>query len=344
MKIYKKRKRPKFRDWDTQPPRYRFLRPLLILGVVASLALLVVILLQKPDIYRNIQDMTKESRFEEAERLARSLHEKDPLDVQALLLLGRNYFQKAVAFDSRERDESETEEGWEQYQYAVEALKKAILLDKNNLLGSFDYFILGYAYLKRGKQHYGEALEYLRQAESMDTNDMQLSKAKDAFARKETLQQTMGYLYYQTGEYTNALAYYRQHNEKKPNILDNVYIGLCELALGEYAKAIASFRLVREHSSQTQLQFFAVKQLAHVYFRLEQYEDAEDYFKASVELNTNYAEGFYWLGKLEEMREDSAAARRYWERSIEADPYFGPAILKLRYSPQYGTNSAAKQK
>jgi len=212
------------------------------------------------------------------------------------------------------------------------------------LLGSFDYFILGYAYLKRGKQHYGEALEYLRQAESMDSGDMQLSKAKDAFASKETLQQTMGYLYYQSGEYTNALSYYRQHNEKKPNILDHAYIGLCELALGEYSKAIASFRFVREYSAQSQLQFFAVKQLARIYFHLEQYVEAEDFFKSSVELNTNYAEGYYWLGKLEEMRDDSAAARRYWERSLEADPYFGPAILKLRFSPQHGTNSAAKRK
>jgi len=343
MKIYKPRKRSPLSAWDTRPPR-RFVRPLLIFGVLALLVLLIVILLQKPNIYRSIQDMTKESRFEEAEKLARSLHEKDPLDVQALLLLGRNYFQQAVAFDYQERGESETEEGWEQYQNAVEALKKAILLDKDNLLGSFDYFILGYAYLKRGKQHYGEALEYLRQAESMDSNDMQLSKAKDAFARKETLQQTMGYLYYQTGEYTNALSYYRLHNEKKPNILDHVYIGLCEFALGEYPKAISSFRFVREYSTQNQLQFFAVKQLARIYFHLERYAEAEDFFKSSVELNTNYAEGFYWLGKLEERRGDSAAASRYWERSLEADPYFGPAILRLRFSPQHGTNSAAKQK
>ncbi|MDR2734417.1 MAG: tetratricopeptide repeat protein [Spirochaetota bacterium] len=338
MQIYKRKKR-QFRAWDTDPPKYRFLRPLLILGVIAASALLVMSLLQKPDIYRDIQDMTKESRFEEAERLARSLYEKDPLDVRALLLLGRNYFQQAVAFDHQERGESETEEGWEQYQNAVEALKKAILLDKDNLLGSFDYFILGYAYLKRGKQHYGDALEYLRQAESMDAGDMQLSKAKDPFARKEILQQTMGYLYYQTGEYTNALGYYRLHNSKNPNILDHVYIGLCELALGEYSGAIANFRLVRDHTSQNQLKFFAVKQLARIYFHLEQYAEAENFFKSSVEFNTNYAEGFYWLGKLEEMREDSAAARRYWERSLEADPYFGPAILKLRFSPQHGTNS-----
>jgi len=313
------------------------LRAFLIGCILAALALLIYVLFREPDIYRNIEDMTDESRFEEAEQLARALHERDPLDIRALLLLGRNYFHQAVRFDYERRGETATEEGWEQYKNAVEALKKAILLDKDGMLGSFDYFILGFAYMKRGEQFYEEAIQHLKQAESCDSNDMLLTKGKGSFARKETLQQMMGYLHYKTGKYTNALYYYQLHNIR-PNILDYVYIGLCELALGQYTNAMDTFALVRAHAEQPQLEVFAVKQLALLHFHLEEYAEAEEYFKASVEMDTNYAEGYYWLGKLAELQEDFVSARQYWELSLGADPYFGPAILKLRFSPQHSTN------
>ena len=331
-----KKKRGRFKEWDVKRPSL-FVRILLILGVLAALTLLILVLLREPDIYQGIEAMTKEGRFEEAEQLASALHEREPLDIRPLILLGRNYFYRAMLLDGEQRGETRTEECWEMYKNAVETLKKAILLDQGAVLTSFDYFILGFSYMKRGDQYYEDAIQYLRQAESRDTNDMLLTKSKDVIARKETLQQSLGYLYYQTGKHTNALHYFHLHNVN-PNILDYVYIGLCEVALGQYTNALDTFDLVRTHARQQTLEGFAVKQLARLNFHLEKYDEAEKYFKMSVGMDTNYAEGFYWLGKLMEMRNELPSAREYWELSLAADPHFGPAILKLHFSPQYRTN------
>ena len=37
------------------------------------------------------------------------------------------------------------------------------VLDKAGIVNSGDYFILGFAYLKKGEQYYDDALQYLRQ-------------------------------------------------------------------------------------------------------------------------------------------------------------------------------------
>jgi tetratricopeptide (TPR) repeat protein len=330
-----RKRRGRFREWDAKRPGF-FVRTALIGGVLAAFALLIFVLLGERDIYRGIENMTSEGRYEEAGQLAAALHERDPLDIRALILLGRNAFYQAMQFDYEQRGETRSEEGWEMYKNAVEALKKAILLDKEGVLTSFDYFILGFSYMKRGNQYYSEAIQFLRQAESHDTNDLKLTKGKDSIAQRETLQQMLGYLYYQTGNYTNALHYYRSHNAR-PNILNYVYIGLCEVALGQYTNAMATFALVRSRARQRPIEIFAIKQLARLHFHLGQYDDAERYFKMGVNLDTSYAEGFYWLGKLMELRGDLPAAREYWEQSLAADPHFGPTILKLHFSPQHRT-------
>jgi tetratricopeptide (TPR) repeat protein len=280
--------------------------------------------------------MTAESRFEDAEKLARMLYEKDPLDVRALLLMGRNAFRKAFRFDNEKNDK--TEEGWDLYKVAVESMKKAILLDKQGIVTSADYFILGFAYLRKGDQFYEDSLQFLNQAESLNSNDFILIKGKDPIARFDTMRQMMGYLNYHLGRYTNAIRYYHEAN-KKPNVLNYAYIGLCELAMGQYSNAFKTFEIVQKHANQAALKLFAAKQLAWAGFYLGDHETARGWFEKSVSMDTNYAEGYYWLGKMAELKKDPVAARAFWQRSLEADPHFGPAILKLRFSPQHRTNS-----
>ncbi|HOG64044.1 MAG TPA: tetratricopeptide repeat protein [Spirochaetota bacterium] len=307
-----------------------------VIGIVLGLLLTVVLLVTRtPDVYRNIEEMTEESRFEDAEKLARSLYEKDPLDVRALVLMGRNAFRKAFRFDNEKNDK--TEEGWDLYKISVESLKKAILLDKKGLLTSADYFILGFAYLRKGDQYFEDALQYMKKAEELNTNDHVLVQGNDPIARFDTLQQTIGYLNYHLGRYTNALQYYRDANAK-PNVLNWAYIGLCEVALGQYSNAIWSFGIVRDHANQQGLKAFATRQLAWTYFHLGRHDEARTWFEKTVSIDTNYAEGYYWLGKMAELRNDLQAARALWQKSLEADPHFGPSILKLRFSPQHKTN------
>lgn len=308
-----------------------------LIGVVIGGGLVFALFFAGPsDVYRSIEKMTADSRFEDAEELARSLYEKDPLDVRALLLMGRNAFRKAFRFDHEKNDR--TEEGWDLYKEAVESIKKAILLDKQNVLTSADYFILGFAYLRRGEQFYEDALQYLKQAETLNTNDQRLIKGKDPIARFDTLRQMMGYLNYHLGHYTNALAYYREVN-KNPNVLNYAYIGLCEVAIGQLSNAVNTFTIVHEYANQDELRTFAVRQLAWTWFQLGNHELAHKWFEKAVSMDTNYAEGYYWLGKMAELKNDPAAARSLWQKSLEADPHFGPAILKLRFSPQHRTNA-----
>ncbi len=308
-----------------------------VIGSVLGLGLVFVLLVSKPsDVYRNIEEMTADSRFEDAEKLARSLYEKDPLDVRALLLMGRNAFRKAFRFDHEKNDK--TEEGWDLYKVAVESIKKAILLDKKGILTSADYFILGFAYLRKGDQFYEDALQYLRQAETLNTNDQRLVRGEDPIARFDTMQQMMGYLNYHLGRYTNALVYYREAN-RKPNVLNYAYIGLCEVATGQFSNAVNTFGVVQEHANQDGLRVFAARQLAWTWFHLGNHELARTWFEKAVSMDTNYAEGYYWLGKMAELKNDPAAARALWQKSLEADPHFGPAILKLRFSPQHRTNA-----
>jgi tetratricopeptide (TPR) repeat protein len=303
----------------------------LVLGLAVCFGLLYSLysLFVSGDVYVDLQEMISMDRFQEVDELTRTIHRLYPLDIRMLRLMGRNYFLHAMRIDHSRDDQ--TEEGWELYRNAVDALKKAIELDDlRSGTDSRDYYIIGYSYLKRGDDSFEDALRFLLEAEERNGKDRALTEAKERFFQVRTLTELIGYLHYRMGRYEEALAYYIKANNPK-QVLNYLYIARCLKNLNRYDEAIETFRLVYDYANTRKLKEISLHNLGWIYYQLERFDEAAMAYRDSVSMDTNYAEGYYWLGKIEERNGRVAQAQALWKRSLEADPHFGPAILKTKY-------------
>lgn len=306
------------------------IRVVLILFILAGLVFSIYSMFNKGDVYVSIQEMINSQQFKKVEKLTLKLHESNPLDVRTLRLMGHNYFLQALRIDHIKDDQ--TEEGWELYKKAVKSLKKAILLDKQGLVDSSDYMIIGFAYMKRGDSSFEEALNYLIIAEKKDRSDKVLTRAKEKFFSLSTLYKLMGYLFFKTGKYERALEYYTRANTRK-NVLNYLYIGMCQRQLKQYDEAIKTFVLVHDYSSLRSFKIVSLQNLGWLYYMKGNISRAKMIYKRCVRMDTNSAEDIYWLGKMEQRLGNMQEARRLWKRCLKVDPHFGPAILEMKSKP-----------
>lgn len=295
------------------------------IGLLVSL----FFLLRRPDLYVTIEEMIKDGKFNKVEKVTAELVKNNPLDVRTLLLRGRNYFFKAVRADHESKDQ--TEEGWQHFRQAVTAIKKAILLDKQGLITSVDYYIIGYAYMKKGDASFREALRYLELAVQQNRKDQVMSENKNEIFHVSTLLRLTGYLYYKTGSYAEAVNYYGQANRVRQELLNYLYLGYCFRQLNRYQEARENFWRVYNYSSKKQLKAEALRNLAWVHFQENDFPVSRQLFTRCLTMDTNFAEGFYWLGKIDERLKNLSSAKSNWRRCLAVDPHFGPAILKMKY-------------
>lgn len=316
------RRPPKHTRWSA------FIRIFILLLVLATVIYLLFQLFFDRDVYVDIDDLIKDNEFEKVDKMTKKMIEENPLDIRTFRLMGKNYFLHALRVDELKKDQ--TEEGFTFYKKAIESFKKAILLDKKGLIDSKDYMTIGFSYMKQGEDNYEDALKYFHLAETHNTNDHNLEKSNSSFFGIATLYRLMGYIYFKSGEYRDSLKYYKKANSKSRKLLNTFYMGLCQKNLGQYRDAATDIQLVYDRSKNPLLKNSALHNLAWLHLKMNNLQYAERLYVNCVNNDTNYAEGYYWLGKIAERQGRKSEAVSNWKRSLAADPQYGPALLKMK--------------
>lgn len=309
--------------------RHKLVRYISVSVIFIGLLVSLFFMLRQPDLYVTIEEMIKAGKFGKVEKVTARLVKSNPLDVRTLILRGRNYFYQAVRADHESKDQ--TEEGWKLFREAVTTLKKAILLDKKGVITSLDYYIIGYSYMKKGDNAFKEALRYLVLADRRNSRDKVMSESRNELFHVATLHRLTGYLFYKTGDYKEAVKYYQKANKVRRELLNYLYLGYCFRQTGDYNAARKNFWKVFRYTKKDSLKAEALRNLAWVHFKEDNFSMSRQLFQYCLSMDTNYAEGYYWLGKIAERQKDPVSAKSNWKECLRVDPHFGPAILKMKY-------------
>ena len=317
-----------FNSNEKQRRSTKIKRIVLIIFIVLGLVYSIYSMFRRRDVFVSLKGLIEDGKFKRVEKLIEKRYKADPLNIKTLRLMGENYFLQAMRVDHVKDDQ--TEEGWELYKKAVKSLKKAILLDKTNSINSKDYFIIGFSYLKKGDAYFKNSIKFLKLAEEKNKNDRVLSENDSLLFRLESLYKLLGYIFYKTAKYNKAIQYYKMANKNK-SVLNYLYIGLSLKHMNKFKKAITLFNVVNDYANTLELKTKALYNLAWLNHSLGNFKLSKKYYLKCIAINTNFAEGYYWLGKMEEKSGKQKNAVSLWKKCLDIDPNFGPAILKLAY-------------
>lgn len=325
--------------------RERLLRIILLAVIAIGVVITLIALLSpKRDVYFSIRQMIEHHEFKKVEELTGKLHQLNPADVRTLRLMGINYYLQGLKFESRQGitvdaksryrtdhfQQPQGEEGWVLYKKAVESMKKAILADKQGIINSRDYMIIGFSYSRWGDSHFSQALEFLDKSEALNRKDKALDNSDLSAFSLESLYRQRGYLHYRKGDYTNALRDFGLANNIDRKVLNYLYIAHSAKALDMTNEAIRNYTRVIDYSRDRTIRTSCLEMLGSIHLQARQYDKAGDYFRRAVAISSNSASGYFGLSLVAEAQGKQAEARKYWELTLKADPHYGPAILRMR--------------
>ena len=321
-------------------------RILLLLVIAVGLVVSLFSLLRKRDVVFHINEMINHREFKKAQKLAERFHRKQPENVRILRLMGLNYFMQGMKSDhwqvikldkdskgyTVDRLKQQDAEGWKLYKKAVEALKKAILLDKAGLVTSRDYMIIGFSYSRWGDSHFKKALKYLTMAEKLDRKDHILRDSELPAFSLESLYRQRGYILYKTGKYKKAAENFSRANGIDRRVLNYLYMAHCYRAIGKTALAVRYYTRVADYSKEPLVRGSCLNMLGGLYLKAGKMKLANRAFRKSISINSNAASAWFGLSQVAEACGDRTGAKKFWDRTLKADPNYGPAILKMRNS------------
>jgi len=283
-----------------------------------------------------IDGLIDEGQFEKVLGLAEKIEKEKKFDVRLHKMMAKNAYYLAKKNDGIHNDK--TEIGWKYFKEAIVHVKKAILLAGSKKLAagkspidSVDYYILGFSYMHLGDDKYKEAIRYLMVSRNLNSGDNSLDNSNSRYFSQDNLLRMLGYLNYKVGSYKEAVKYYKLANKRKKAVLNYLYMGISYKFLKEYKKAIDCFKIVNKYTDSDSIKLNSLHNLGWIYFHQGKIKNAKQIYLKSVSLDTNFSEGFYWLGNMKESEGDLKGAKALWRRSLVADPNFGPSILKMRF-------------
>jgi Flp pilus assembly protein TadD len=133
--------------------------------------------------------------------------------------------------------------------------------------------------------------------------------------------------YEQMGQYDLAIQVF-QHALARKVETDKIYsrLGIDYLHLGQHEKGAAA---LAEASRLNPADLHTLRNLGMAYLQLDRLDDAERVFRAITAQDAAYAAAHNGLGVAAARRGDAAAARRAFEKAIQADPNELKSVLDL---------------
>jgi len=188
-----------------------------------------------------------------------------------------------------------TKEEKEDYKYAKKIQKFISEGDWNKVFTKYPNYLpayLQYYDMKYQKADYAEALRTLQRIKNLDRNSQIFGS--------ELINKSFGLLYFVTGQYTQALNYFKMYENSDDNFTI-ISLANCYYAMGQYQKAIDFAKRLPEPQYQD------IELIFGAYYKLKNYPEANKY--AQQLLKQNYS--FQNLMRVQETTSDEAAKLSY---------------------------------
>ncbi len=194
-------------------------------------------------------------------------------------------------------------------------LRKALILDEipqKELV----YYVLGKAYLYKGRYYADLSVKYLK-------------KAMEAGYENQDSYEFLGEAYSYMGDFDQSIYYYEQALEKFQS--DRLYLKIAEdsFKFREYDKAASYYITLIDRTRDESLRKKGLFQLGKLYYDIKNLDRAEETFTALTELDPANAEAFFLLGEISFFKQDRTSARSYWHQTLRIDPEHRGARLRL---------------
>ncbi|MBI4541634.1 MAG: DUF4388 domain-containing protein [Gemmatimonadetes bacterium] len=123
-------------------------------------------------------------------------------------------------------------------------------------------------------------------------------------------------------DYDDALATFQRVLMREPsNSLARINVGYICLKKRTFTEAIEHLSKAIRLANDKKATLYAHFYLGLVYFERQMYEDAESFFRKTLELGPNLIEAYFELGRTQWFAGDPAAARESWEAGFAANKF-----------------------
>ena len=234
--------------------------------------------------------------------------EENPSDFEALVFLGFASFYKGTAVFDQDRKMSYMDD-------AVLSLRKAVLFDSEKLNPQINY-ILGKAYLHKGKFYSDLSVKYLNMA------------LEDNYLGAD-IYEYLGLAYSELGFTEHSARYFEKAAEKNPS--DLLLLVLAQIYMDNEDFQSAEKHLIKSNSmtEDNRIRERNLFMLARIYEKKEDYKTAEETYREIISSNPESADAHYHLGLLYETMGDNIRARAELRRALRIDPDHYGTRLKL---------------
>lgn len=242
---------------------------------------------------------------------------KNPTDIEKCIKVGNFYYKEAI--NSKDKKKAK-----EYYDEVIKYYRKAIALDKEEVIDPAIYSRLGIVYFKKsvgleGNYFYSEALQELEEA------------LKRGYSSYETYLY-LGHIYFKNDIFDKAIWNYKNALKIKEgdiNVLFNIAWSYKEK--GDYKTAAEEFeKVLKNRYISRKVRLNTYLGLGETYYYSNLDREALKYCKRAVKIDKNSSRARYWLGKVYLRMGKFNQAKEQWERAICINPKQEEVIRELK--------------
>jgi tetratricopeptide (TPR) repeat protein len=149
-----------------------------------------------------------------------------------------------------------------------------------------------------------------------------LSKALELSPSDAQAESLLGWAQMLKEDYDDALMTFQKVLMREPaNSLARINVGYICLKKRIFGEAIEHLSKAIRLDNDKKATLYAHYYLGLVYLEREMYEDADTFFRKTLELGPNLLEAYYQLGRAQWFAGDQAGARQTWEQGWQANKF-----------------------
>ncbi|MBU0600289.1 tetratricopeptide repeat protein [bacterium] len=232
---------------------------------------------------------------------------KDPTNIEKCIELGDLFYKKVI----NPTDEKDL------IRYTDETIKyyrKAIALDKEELIDPIIFSRLGIAYFKKsrelnGSYYYVEAIQNLEEAINRGYNNYETYLY-------------LGHVYFKNDIFDKAILNYENALKMKSNDSNILFnIAWTYKSKGDYRKAMEKFNQVLEQRNLSpKIRLNTHLGLGEVFYYLNSNEETLKHCQKVLDIDKNSIKGRYWLGKVYLRMGKFKKAKEEWKKIFKLNP------------------------
>jgi superkiller protein 3 len=174
------------------------------------------------------------------------------------------------------------------------------------------YYYKGIAFLESGDT--SSALANLRIASNIDTSN---------FAANMQI----GVIYYESNDSISEIYLKKALNNQPENASALYYLGMLYQESMKFEKALDTYAILMNNTNSNKRAYY---NSAYIYLiEYQDYDRAVEMFEAAINVDPNFVEAVYNLGRTYEEKGDLVMARKYYQKAIDILPNYPLAVQAL---------------